>query len=71
MDAIGSLLLEICGETDPCERMDAQHDGLRLALESAWRGGVSCRVLAAGVVSVGDAAELLPAEAAAASPLPR
>ncbi len=69
--AIGSLLLEICGETAPCPRMDEQHEGLRAALERGWRGGVSCRVLVPGVVSVGDAAELLPVETLAASPSPR
>jgi MOSC domain-containing protein YiiM len=60
---IGDLLLEITGEVDPCERMDAQAPGLTSALEPAWRGGVSCRVLRDGTIQIGDPIELLPAEA--------
>lgn len=58
---IGSVRLEITGETDPCERMDAQHPGLMTALAPAWRGGVTCRVLAAGTIRLGDPVRFRPA----------
>lgn len=52
---IGSALLEVTAETDPCERMDAAHPGLRAAMEPEWRGGASCRVIEPGRVKTGDA----------------
>jgi MOSC domain-containing protein YiiM len=51
---IGSIELEVTVETDPCGLMDKQHAGLRAALESEWRGGVSCRVRKGGHARVGD-----------------
>jgi MOSC domain-containing protein YiiM len=51
---IGRLILLITRETDPCPRMDAQHQGLTKALTPDWRGGVCCRVIADGRVKVGD-----------------
>jgi MOSC domain-containing protein YiiM len=51
---IGQLILLITGETDPCPKMDAQHQGLTKALTPDWRGGVCCRVIADGRVKVGD-----------------
>ena len=51
---IGSVVLEVTGETDPCRRMDQQHAGLRTALEPEWRGGVTCRVLEPGPLAPGD-----------------
>lgn len=60
---IGRVLLEITGEVDPCERMDAQAPGLTRALEPAWRGGVSCRVLRDGTIRIGDPIDFLPADA--------
>jgi MOSC domain-containing protein YiiM len=57
---LGGATLEITCETDPCRIMDLQHPGLRKALEPAWRGGVSCRVIADGDVRVGDAVTLDP-----------
>jgi MOSC domain-containing protein YiiM len=53
--AIGDVLLEITGENEPCRVMDLQHEGLRKALEPAWRAGVACRVVRAGDVAIGDA----------------
>ena len=51
---IGELILLITRETDPCPRMDAQHQGLTQALAPDWRGGVCCLVIADGIINVGD-----------------
>ena len=56
---IGGVVLEVTQETAPCALMDAQHPGLKAALTPDWRGGVSCRVVAAGRVTAGDAADLV------------
>ena len=56
---IGDSVLEVTGETDPCERMDEQHDGLRQALTPSWRGGCTCRVVTGGDIRVGDSAEII------------
>lgn len=53
------VVLEITGETDPCRRMDEAHDGLKKALSPDWRGGVTCRVLREGPISVGNQVELI------------
>jgi len=58
--AIGALELEITGETLPCDRMDQQEPGLKLALAPEWRGGVTCRVRRAGRIEVGDPVSLKP-----------
>ncbi len=55
---IGDAILEVHCETDPCSRMDDASPGLRQALEPNWRGGVCCRVIKAGKISVGDNAEI-------------
>ena len=55
---IGDALLLITGETAPCARMDEQAAGLRAALGRGWLGGVTCRVVRAGTVRVGDRATL-------------
>ena len=53
--AIGaSLVLEVTCECDPCERMDALHEGLRAAMTPDWRGGVLARVLTDGHIAVDD-----------------
>jgi MOSC domain-containing protein YiiM len=54
---IGDVELEITRETDPCSRMDAQHQGLTAALTPDWRGGVCCRVVEPGDITIGDAVE--------------
>jgi len=55
---LGNVRIQIRGETRPCERMDEQCDGLRMALETDWGGGAHGIVLDDGVVRVGDVAEL-------------
>lgn len=57
---IGDVVLEVTGETDPCERMEQAQPGLFSALAKQWRGGVTCRVVANGVVRVGMALEIFP-----------
>jgi MOSC domain-containing protein YiiM len=54
-----SLVLEVTCECDPCERMDALHEGLRAALTPDWRGGFLCRVIEDGEIAVGDAIRIL------------
>jgi len=51
---VGTALLEVTRETDPCERMEALAEGLRAALSSDWRGGVCTKVVEEGEVAVGD-----------------
>ena len=50
---IGKVLLEITGELEPCNRMDEQFDGLTKSLSNDWRGGVTCKLLSEGDISVG------------------
>ena len=54
-----SLVVEITGECDPCERMDALHEGLRAALTPDWRGGFLGRVIEDGEIAVGDEIRIL------------
>jgi len=49
----GRVLLQITGELDPCERMDEIVYGLKEALMSDWRGGVTCRCSAGAKLSLG------------------
>ena len=56
---IGDVVLEVTGETIPCERMDEGHAGLCAVLTPEWRAGRTCRVMAGGDISVGDAAAVL------------
>jgi MOSC domain-containing protein YiiM len=51
---IGSLVLEVTQETQPCQVMEAAHQGLRAALKPEWRGGVCCRVVQGGTIRIGD-----------------
>lgn len=57
---IGDVVLEVTGETDPCERMEQAQPGLFDALARRWRGGVTCRVLANGIVRLGMEVEIFP-----------
>ena len=54
-----SLVIEITCECDPCERMDALHEGLRAALTPDWRGGFLGRVVEDGQIAVGDEIRVL------------
>ena len=54
-----SLVLEITCECEPCERMDALHEGLRAALTPDWRGGFLGRVIEDGEIAVGDEIRIL------------
>ncbi len=56
---IGQVRLEVTGQTFPCLRMNEAHAGLLSALAKDWRGGVTARVLAGGVVALGDVVEVL------------
>ena len=54
-----SLVLEITGECEPCERMDSLHNGLRAAMTPDWRGGFLGRVIEDGEIAVGDEIRIL------------
>jgi len=56
---IGEAELQVMIETDPCPRMDAQHQGLTAALLPEWRAGVCCKVLKGGMLRRGDAVRYL------------
>lgn len=58
---IGTVVLEILGETRPCERMDEACPGLMEALVPGLRAGSYCRVLSGGVVRIGDTVRVEPA----------
>ena len=49
---IGEVRLKITRETDPCKRMDEAQPGLKQALMPGWRGGVCCRVLNTGQITL-------------------
>jgi MOSC domain-containing protein YiiM len=52
--SIGSIRIQVHGETKPCGLMDQQHAGLRQALVPDCRGGVYGQVLTGGTIRVGD-----------------
>ena len=54
---IGDVELLVTEETNPCSRMDAQHQGLTAALTPEWRGGICCNVVKPGEIRVGDRIE--------------
>ena len=56
---IADVVLEISGETEPCEVMDEQFDGLKKALVPNWRAGVICKVIRGGKIVIGNIVELL------------
>lgn len=52
--AIGDVVVEVRGQTSPCQQMENAQKGLRKALSGDWRGGVSCRVVSGGEIRIGD-----------------
>lgn len=56
---VGATVLEITGQTNPCHRMEEAYRGLLSALHPQWRGGVTCRIVEAGSIRLGDAVEIL------------
>jgi MOSC domain-containing protein YiiM len=57
--AIGPVRLEVTAQTYPCRRMEEAHPGLMKALGPDWRGGVTCRVLDGGPITLGDPVTVL------------
>ena len=56
---VGTVRLEVTGQTHPCVRMEEARAGLLKALARDWRGGVTCRVLSGGQIALGDEVEVL------------
>lgn len=54
---IGEVELQVSEETNPCSRMDEQHQGLTAALTPNWRGGICCDVIKPGNLVIGDQVE--------------
>ncbi len=48
------VVLEVTRETDPCERMEVLARGLKAALLPDWRGGACTKVVAEGMIAIGD-----------------
>ena len=57
--AVGPLVLEVVEETEPCNRMEKAAAGLRAALKPDWRGGVCCKVVTPGDITIGVPVELI------------
>ena len=53
-----SVALQVTGECDPCSRMEEIAAGLKAALTPNWRGGLLCRVIAAGDIAMGDTVKI-------------
>lgn len=56
---LGHAILEVTGETTPCARMDEMWPGLRRALADDGRGGVTCRIVEGGLITIGDELRVL------------
>ena len=57
---IGTVVLEVTRETDPCQLMEKAQAGLFQALKPDWRGGVCCTVVHGGQLQIGDAVRFEP-----------
>ncbi|MFH1806280.1 MAG: MOSC domain-containing protein [Pseudomonadota bacterium] len=55
---IGDVILQITGETEPCQRMEQAAAGLEAALRPDWRGGVTCLVVRGGEIALDDPVSL-------------
>jgi len=51
---LGTAIIEVLGEVDPCHVMDAAQQGLKKALKPDWRGGVYGKVIQSGEIRIGD-----------------
>jgi MOSC domain-containing protein YiiM len=51
---VGPVLIQVNGETDPCELMDRVAPGLKEALTPRRRAGVFGAVIEGGAIAVGD-----------------
>ena len=56
---IGTCVFDIHGETEPCQRMDELHDGLRETLTPDLRAGVWGRVVSGGTLEIGQSVRVL------------
>ncbi|MEL6246333.1 MAG: MOSC domain-containing protein, partial [Pseudomonadota bacterium] len=56
---IGEVRLEVTGQTWPCKRMEEAQPGLLKAMAKDWRGGLTCKVIDEGRISIGDAVDVL------------
>ena len=54
---IGECILEIAGETRPCERMEEAAAGLRQSMSAEWGGGAFAMIVKGGTINVGDDVE--------------
>jgi MOSC domain-containing protein YiiM len=54
---IGSTVLQIGGETRPCERMEEAHRGLQEVMRARWGGGAWALVITGGTIHVSDTVE--------------
>jgi MOSC domain-containing protein YiiM len=57
---VGTVLIEVRGETDPCELMDRVAPGLKKALTPHRRAGVFGAVIEGGPIAVGDPVAVAP-----------